>query len=101
LALIHVFLNNARYHHAKLVRNGLPGQIGGSSCISFRPIARISIQSCGCMHRNATHNKAYATCAQFADAALDFLRNKVPHNSNSAIPSSTISVSSNRRIFEL
>jgi hypothetical protein len=26
------------------------------------------------MHRNVTHNKTYATCAQFADATLDFLR---------------------------
>ncbi len=32
------------------------------------------------MHRNVTHNKCYATCGQFADAALDFLRGKVPKN---------------------
>jgi hypothetical protein len=30
------------------------------------------------MHRNVTHNKTYATCAQFADATLGFLREKVP-----------------------
>src|SRR5437588_11729111 len=28
----------------------------------------------GLMHRNVTHNKCYATCAQFADATLGFLR---------------------------
>jgi hypothetical protein len=32
------------------------------------------------MHRNVTHNKTYATCAQFADAAFNFLRDKVPRN---------------------
>jgi hypothetical protein len=26
------------------------------------------------------HNKCYATCAQFADATLSFLREKVPRN---------------------
>ena len=40
LALIHVFLDNARYHHAKLVRDGFPGPTAGSGCISFQPIAR-------------------------------------------------------------
>jgi hypothetical protein len=34
----------------------------------------------GYKHRNVTHNKAYETCAQFADAALNFLREKVPRN---------------------
>ena len=32
------------------------------------------------MHRNVTNNKCYATCAQFADATLSFLREKVPGN---------------------
>ena len=32
------------------------------------------------MHRNVTHNTCYATCAQFADAALCFLRETVPRN---------------------
>jgi hypothetical protein len=32
------------------------------------------------MHRNVTHNKTYTTCAQFAHAALGFLRDKVPRN---------------------
>src|SRR6202035_4744835 len=34
----------------------------------------------GLMHRNVTHNKCYATCGQFADVTLDFLRDKVPKN---------------------
>ena len=34
----------------------------------------------GVMHRNVTHNKCYATVAQFADATLGFLRENVPRN---------------------
>ena len=41
LALIHVFLDNARYHHAKLVQEWLAHRDAASRCISFRPIARI------------------------------------------------------------
>jgi hypothetical protein len=36
----------------------------------------------GLMHSNVTPNKYYATCGQFADATLDFLRGKVPKNRN-------------------
>jgi transposase len=83
LALIHVFLDNARYHHAKLVQEWLARpdcrirlHFIPTYCPHLNPIERLW----GLMHRNVTHNKTYATCAQFADAALDFLRDKVPRN---------------------
>ena len=83
LALIHVFLDNARYHHAKLVQEwlALPGRriklhFIPTYCPHLNPIERLW----GLMHRNVTHNKCYATCAQFADATLSFLREKVPEN---------------------
>ena len=83
LALIHVFLDNARYHHAKLVQEWLarPGcriklHFIPSYCPHLNPIERMW----GLMHRNVTHNKCYATCAQFADATLGFLRETVPRN---------------------
>jgi transposase len=83
LALIHVFLDNARYHHAKLVREWLarPGcriklHFIPSYCPHLNPIERLW----GVMHRNVTHNKCYGTCAQFADATLGFLREEVPRN---------------------
>jgi transposase len=83
LVLIHVFLDNARYHHAKLVREWLsrPGcrivlHFIPPYCPHLNPIERLW----GLMHRNVTHNKCYATCAQFADATLSFLRDKVPRN---------------------
>jgi hypothetical protein len=34
----------------------------------------------GVMHKHATHNESYATCALFADAALEFLYEKMPRN---------------------
>jgi len=83
LALIHVFLDNARYHHAKLVQDWLarPGcrvrlYFIPSYCPHLNPIERLW----GLMHRNVTHNKCYATCAQFAEATLGFLRDRVPRD---------------------
>jgi transposase len=83
MMLIHVFLDNARYHHAKLVQQWLarPGcriklHFIPSYCPHLNPIERLW----GLMHRNVTHNKCYATCAQFADATLGFLRQQVPRN---------------------
>src|ERR1700691_5369624 len=83
MILIHVFLDNARYHHAKLVQEWLerPGcrirlHFIPSYCPHLNPIERLW----GVMHRNVTHNKCYATLAQFADATLGFLRKEVPHN---------------------
>ena len=83
LMLIHVFLDNARYHHAKLVREWLaqPGRriklhFIPPYCPHLNPIERLW----GVMHKNVTHNKCYATCAQFADVTLNFLRDKVPKN---------------------
>jgi transposase len=83
LALIHVYLDNARYHHAVLVRDWLaqPGRrirlhFIPPYCPHLNPIERLW----GLMHKHVTHNKCYATCAQFADATLAFLRQKVPEN---------------------
>ena len=83
LALIHVFLDNARYHHAKLVQEWLaqPGRriklhFIPTYCPHLNPIERLW----GVMHKHVTHNKCYATCAQFADATLGFLRGTVPRN---------------------
>src|SRR6202046_3854258 len=80
MALIHVFVDNARYHHAKLVQEWLARpdcriklHFIPAYCPHLNPIERLW----GLMHRNVTHNKCYATCAQFADATLSLLREKV------------------------
>jgi transposase len=81
--LIHVFLDNARYHHAKLVQAWLerPGcrirlHFIPTYCPHLNPIERLW----GLMHRHTTHNKCYATFKEFSIAMLAFLRDTVPAN---------------------
>lgn len=83
MALIHVYLDNARYHHARLVRAWLarPGcriklHFLPAYCPHLNPIERLW----GLMHKHVTHNKTYPTCANFAEAMLGFLRQNVPRN---------------------
>jgi transposase len=99
LALIHVFLDNARYHHAQLVQEWLaqPGRriqlhFIPSYCPHLNPIERLW----GLMHKHVTHNKTYATCRDFADATLEFLRDTVPKN----WPELCDSVTDNFRIID-
>ena len=77
-------LDNARYHHAKLVQEWL-AQPGRRIKLHFIPTYCPALEPNRAAmgphaHRNVTHNKCYATCAQFADATLSFLREKVPGN---------------------
>jgi transposase len=81
LAIIHVFLDNARYHHAVLVQEWLaqPGRriklhFVPAYCPHLNPIERLW----GVMHKHLTHNKCYATYREFAAEMLEFLRVKVP-----------------------
>src|ERR1700684_759982 len=102
-ALIHVFLDNARYHHAKIVRKWLsqPGRrialhFVPSYCPHLNPIERLW----ALMHQHLTHNKTYPTCREFAYPILNFLRDEVPRNAASfAIRSLIISASSFPPIF--
>ena len=78
---IHVFLDNARYHHAKMVREWLE-QSGRrivlhfvpAYCPHLNPIERLW----GVMHKAITHNRCYTTYRAFCRAVLGFLRNDVP-----------------------
>ena len=81
MRLIHVFLDNARYHHAKLVRDWLAQperriklHFVPPYCPHLNPIERLW----GLMHRNVTHNRCYATFNEFCDAMLGFLKEDVP-----------------------
>jgi transposase len=81
--LIHVFLDNARYHHAKLVQQWLARpkcrirlHFIPSYCPHLDPIERLW----GLMHRHCTHNKCYAGFKDFTRAVITFLREKVPRN---------------------
>ena len=78
---IHVFLDNARYHHAKLVQAWLaePGcrirlHFIPTYCPHLNPIERLW----GEMHKNVTHNRCHERFADFKDAVLTFLNTNVP-----------------------
>ena len=80
-ARIHVFLDNARYHHAKVVQEWLSRperritlHFVPSYCPHLNPIERLW----ALMHEHLTHNKTYRTCREFADTLLNFLRHEVP-----------------------
>jgi transposase len=73
--------DNARYHHAKLVQAWLtrPGcrielHFIPTYCPHLDPIERLW----GLMHKQITHNRCYATFAEFKAAILTFLREEVP-----------------------
>jgi len=83
MRLIHVFLDNARYHHAKLVQAWLSRSecriklhFVPAYCPHLNPIER----PWGLMHRHITHNKCYASFKDFSTAMLNFLRDDVPRN---------------------
>ena len=82
-AVIHVYLDNARSYHAKLVQDWLaqPGRriephFIPAYCPHLNPIERLW----GVRHKHVTHNKCYATSRKFAGEVLTFLREKVPLN---------------------
>ena len=84
--VIHLFLHNARYHHAKRVRAWLARQSEQGCriklhfipayCPHLDPIERLW----GLMHKHITHNRCHETLADFRDAILTFLREDVPRN---------------------
>ena len=81
--MIHLFLDNARYHHAKLVQAWL-ARPGRRITLHFIPAYCPHLDSIerlwGLMHRNVTHNRCYETFADFSAAVLTFLREEVPRN---------------------
>ena len=81
--VIHVFLDNARYHHARLVRQWL-ARGGARIALHFipaysphlNPIERLW----GVMHRNVTHNTCYDSFRAFKCKTMTFLTREVPRN---------------------
>jgi transposase len=83
MRLIHVFLDNASYHHAKIVREWLarPGRriqlhFIPSYCPHLNPIERLW----AVMHKHVTHNRCYSTYRQFCQVTLNFVRDVVPQD---------------------
>lgn len=79
--LIHLFLDNARYHHAHLAQDWLAQpncriklHFIPSYCPHLNPIERLW----GVMHKNVTHNKCHQSFNDFASTVINFLRKEVP-----------------------
>jgi hypothetical protein len=66
--IIHLILDNARHHHAKL-----PQRTDSSG---LNPIERLW----GVMHRQVTHNRCYPDSHQFAEAIFGFFDRTLPEN---------------------
>jgi len=83
MRLIHVFLDNAKYHKADIVKEWL-ATVGRKIVLHFLPpycphldpIERLW----GVMHENITHNRDYKTFREFRREVLKFLRQTVPKN---------------------
>ena len=81
MRLIHVFLDNAKYHKADIVKEWL-AKAGRKIVLHFLPpycphldpIERLW----GLMHENVTHNRDYKTFGKFRKEVLKFLRHTVP-----------------------
>lgn len=96
---IHLFVDNARYHHAKMVQEWLTRpecrivlHFVPTYCPHLNPIERLW----GLMHKNVTHNKCYAKFPDFRAAILGFLRDDVPKNWRNY----SVSVSDNFRVID-
>jgi transposase len=97
--VIHVFLDNAGYHHAKVVMAWLARPTCRIRlhyippyCPHLNPIERLW----GLMHKHTTHNRCYPTFREFCTALLSFLREDVPRNWRSLCDS----VSDNFRVID-
>lgn len=81
MTAIHVFVDNASYHHAKVLQPWLDCPERRVKLIflpayapHLNPIERLW----GLMHEWVTHNRHYATYNQFTEAIFDFFRKTLP-----------------------
>ena len=79
--LIHVFVDNARYHHARMLRPWLERaecRIRLHFLPAYAPHLNPIERLWGVMHENVTHNRYYETFADFVDAIIGFFRKILP-----------------------
>ncbi len=81
ITTIHVFLDNARYHHARILQPWLDSperrvklHFLPAYATHLNPIERLW----GVMHEWVTHNRHYATFDQFTEAIFHFYRTTLP-----------------------
>jgi len=78
---IHVFLDNAKYHHAKMLKPWLerPGcRIRLHFLPAYAPHLNPIERLWGVMHEHVTHNRYYETFDDFIAAILGFFRKTLP-----------------------
>jgi len=81
MAVIHVFVDNARYHHAKVLQpwlNNLDRRVKLHFLPSYAPHLNPIKRLWGVMQKWVTHNQHYATFNQFTEAILGFFRKILP-----------------------
>lgn len=80
---IYVILDNARYHHAKIVEEWLRTK-GKKICLVFLPPYAPNLNAIerlwGVMHKHVTHNRYYPSFGDFAEAVRTFFRKTLPAN---------------------
>jgi transposase len=80
-ATIHVFLDNARYHYAKILQPWLTSpqrRVKLHFLPPYAPHLNPIERLWGIMHKWVTHNRHYATFNQFTEAILMFFRKTLP-----------------------
>lgn len=89
---VHVFLDNARYNHAKMLKPWLARPERRVKlhylppyCPHLNPIERLW----GVMHRHVTHNRHYGNFRQFTEAIFGFFDRTLPNSGESMIDTIT------------
>ncbi|MCP3971727.1 MAG: IS630 family transposase [Rhodobacteraceae bacterium] len=81
MTAIHVFVDNARYHHAKILQPWLESsdrRVKLHFLPPYAPHLNPIERLWGVMHDWVTHNHHYATFNQFTEAILGFFRKTLP-----------------------
>ena len=83
MTAIHVFVDNARYHHANRLQPWLDSperKVKLHFLPAYAPHLNPIERLWGVMHKWVTHNRHYATFNQFTEAILGFFRKTLPDN---------------------
>lgn len=83
--MIHIFLDNARYHHAKALKpwlNAPTRRIKLHFLPAYAPHLNPIERLWGLMHKHVTHNHYYAHFNQFTEAIFNFFRRILPKKWN-------------------
>ena len=81
MTAIYVFLDNARYHHAKVLKPWLESskrRVKLHFLPPYAPHLNPIERLWGVMHKRVTHNHHYATFNQFTEAIFGFFRKTLP-----------------------